>query len=516
MRLSVTNIKRKLARGAVNAVVAATFSSLTLIGVANAETLRVYVPSDPASLDPAFWGTAVSGHLMFNLMPRLATPVPGKEWKLELDAAESVDMSDPTNIKFTLKKGIQWANGYGELTAEDVKFSFERHLDKDLGSYIASEFDALDNVEITGTHSGIIHLKYAAIPMWQSTLGWYGGTIISKKEAKENGGTLPVQVKATAGAYTFAEFSPGERMVLKSDPNWRGPKPFYDEVILIPISDTNAAEVAFAAGELDFMTSTATSPELLKSQHGDQAKIDVLSTVDTTWLGLNAQHPSLADPRVRKAIQIGIDIETLLDATYDGIDVPRATGLAAPGMIGYRPETKINYDPEAARALIQDAGAEGTTIELSYANWGPRSTQAQIIQANLADIGLNIELLGLDEATFWDVTAINTSDRQLTLKAQFSNPEAMFLLQYFTESEFAGWNWEGFSDPRYTELMNSAWEIADDEKRGEMYIEMQDIMEDSGTFLYIDNGPVVVMYNSEIVPGMLPDGRPMFYAFRKN
>ena len=502
---------RKLCRLTVLTV----FILIMALSHANAASLRVYVPSDPASLDPAFWGTSVDGYLMLNLLPRLATPAPGNEWDLQLDAAESVDRSDPLKIKFTLKKGIQWANGYGELTAEDVKFSFERHLDEALGSYVASEFDALDRVEVTGKHSGIIHLKYAAVPMWQSTLGWFSGTIISKKEAMENDGSLPIQVKATSGAYTFAEFSPGERMVLKADPNWRGPKPEFDEIILIPVADANAAEVAFAAGELDFLTSTATSPDQLRKQHGENAQVDTLSSVDFAWLGINAQHPNLSDKRVRKAIQMAVDIETILASSYEGMDVKPATGFAAPGMVGYRPSSDIKRDIASARALIKAAGAEGLTLELGYANFAQRSTEAQIIQANLAEIGLNIELNGMDEATYWDGTAIKTADRQLTLKGWYGNPEAMYGLQYFTADEFEGWNWEGFDDPRYTELMNAAWEVADDKKRGEMYIEMQAIMEESGSFLFVDNGPNVILYKKGIVPGLLPDGKPIFYAFGK-
>lgn len=282
------------------------------ISVTKADTLRVYVPSDPASMDPAYFGGAtVDSILMDNIMPRLAAPAVGDEWLLELDIAESVDHSEPTAIRFTLKEGLQWANGYGEITAEDVKYSFERHLSENVGSYIASEFDALDHVEVTGKYSGIIRLAYPAVPMWQSTIGWYGGTIISKKEAEENGGSIPIQAKATYGAYTFAEFSPGERMVLKAYPGWHGPKPRFDEIVLIPITDANAAEVAFAAGELDFLTSTASGPEHLLAQHGDDAVVEVRSSVDFTWLGINAQHPALKDKRVRKAIQMAVDIDTV-------------------------------------------------------------------------------------------------------------------------------------------------------------------------------------------------------------
>lgn len=515
MKTTFVNLLHRASKRALGALAAATFATAAMLGAANAETLRVYVPSDPASIDPAYWGTSVDGYLMFNVMPRLASPITGSEWKLVNDIAESVDLSNPTKLKFTLKQGLQWANGYGEITTEDVKFSYERHLDEAVGSYIASEFDALDHVEIVDKYNGIIHLSYAAIPMWNATLGWYGGTIISKKEAMENDGTLPIQVKATYGPYRFAEFAPGERMVLKAYDGWHGPKPDYDEIVMIPIGDANAAEIAFAAGEIDFMTSTATAPDQLKKQHGDKAVIEVLPSVDYTWLGINMKHPNLTDKRVRKAIQMGVDMDTLLAASYEGMDVSQATGFAAPGVIGYRSATDIKYDPAAARALIEEAGAQGTTIELSHAQFGLRDTQAQIIQANLADIGINIEINAMDEATYWDVSAIKADDRQLTLKGWFGSPEAMYVLQTFTEDQYGAWNWEGYDDPRYAELLDEAWGVADDQERGKIYAEMQAMLEESGAFLYVDNGPAVIMYRPGIMPGMLPDGRPQFADFKK-
>lgn len=513
MPLSDLN-RRSLIKSAVIGLAAAV-GLTAFTATAQAESLRVYVPSDPASIDPAYWGTSVDGYLMFNVMPRLASPVPGDEWVLENDIAESIDFSDPTKIKFKLKEGLQWSNGYGEITAEDVKYSYERHLDEEVGSYIASEFDALDHVEVIDKYNGIIHLKYAAVPMWGATLAWYGGTIISKKEAEENGGTIPLQAKANYGPYTFAEFAPGEKMVLKAYDGWHGPKPYFDEIVMIPIGDANAAEVAFAAGEIDFMTSTATVPDQLRQQFGDEAKIEVLPSVDYSWLGINMKHPNLQDERVRRAIQMAIDVDTVLAASYEGMEVSQATGFAAPGVVGHRASSNVAYDPEAARALVQEAGAEGMTVKISHANFGNRSTQAQIMQANLNAVGFNAEIEAMDEATYWDVNAVDPDERQLTLKGWFGSPEAMYVLATFTEDQYGAWNWEGYSDPRYDELLAAAWRTVDDEKRGEIYAEMQSLLEESGAFLYLDNGPGVIMYKPDIVPGLLPDGRPQFAYFKK-
>ena len=457
--LNVHPTQRKVAgsvRRFVAAMALAMTAGLSQIGAADADTLRVYTPSDPASLDPAFYGTTTDVYLMNNTMPRLQTMAVSDKWELINDVAESIDMSDPANIKFTLKEGLQWANGYGELTAEDVKFSFERHKDPEVGSYIAGEFDALVEVEVTGRYSGVIRLEYPSVPMWQLTIGWTGGVIVSQKEVTENGGKLPLPPKATLNAYTFDEFTPGQRMVLKADPNWRGETPDFDEIILIPISDTNAAEIAFAAGELDFLPLVNSTQDILRAQYGDEAIVEVLPTIDFTWLGINAQHPALQDKRLRRAIQQAIDLEALMDVTYEGVDVPPATGFAAPGVVGYRESTLYGYDPEAARALIQEAGLEGHTVEIQVANYGARSTQAQLIQSYLNAIGLNAEINALDEATFWDLSAFPTKDRQLTLKTWFGNPEVMYALSTFTEEGFEGWNWEGYHSEEYVALMDKA------------------------------------------------------------
>ncbi len=490
-------------------------AALTQIGTAGADTLRVYTPSDPASLDPAFYGTTTDVYLMNNTMPRLQTMAVGSDWELVNDVAESIDMSDPANIVFKLKEGLQWANGYGELTAEDVKFSFERHKDPEVESYIAGEFDALVEVEVTGKYSGVIRLEYPSVPMWQLTIAWTGGVIVSQKEVMENGGKLPLPPKATLNAYTFAEFLPGERMVLKADPNWRGGTPDFDEIIMIPVADTNAAEIAFAAGELDFLPLVNSTPEQLRERYGDEAVVEVRPTIDFTWLGINAQHPALQDPKLRRAIQHAIDLEALMAVTYEGMDVSPATGFAAPGVVGHREAALYSYDPDAARALIEEVGLQGHTVEIQVANYGMRGTQAELIQAYLSAVGLDAQINAMDEATYWDLSAFPTSDRQLTLKAWFGNPEVMYALSTFTEDGFEGWNWEGFHDPKCAELMDTAYQTPDNEDRAKIYVEMQNMLEEAGTHLFVDNGPATIMYRAGIKAGTWPDGRPIFHAIEK-
>ncbi len=223
----------------------------------------------------------------------------------------------------------------------------------------------------------------------------------------------------------------------------------------------------------------------------------------------------MADERLRRAIQHAIDVEALVDVTYEGMDVEPATGFAAPGVVGHRDANLYAYDPEAAMALIQEAGLEGHTVEIQVANYGMRSTQAQLIQAYLSAVGLDAQINAMDEATYWDLSAFPTKDRQLTLKAWFGNPEVMYALSTFVEGGFDGWNWEGFHDPAYVELMDAAYQTPDNAERGQMYVEMQNMLEEAGTHMFVDNGPATIMYRSGIKAGTWPDGRPIFHAFEK-
>ncbi len=480
-----------------------------------AEQLRMAVPSDPGYLDPAYWGSTVDQFLIDNLYPRLAKYAPdGKEWKVELADAKSIDMSDPMNIVFELKPGIMWAGGYGELTAEDVKYSFERHLDPDLESSLAPEFSSLEEVEVTGKYTGIIRLKEPSATLWASTLVSTGGAIISKAAAEEADGYFEATPVATTGPYRLKEFEPGNKLVLERNPDWTGETGDFDEIVLLPIGDENAAELAFSAGEIDFMRHSAGNFDTLKANPPADSEIFMVQSIDPIWLGITASHEKLQDQRVRNAIQLAIDVPTILQATSGGYS-KQATGIVAEGLPGYRAGKELKRDVDKARELLAEAGADGLNVRLDYVNTTERNTAAQIIQANLAEVGITLDLNAQDEGTFWNIDEAKAADMQMHLKAWTGNPEGFYTLQYFVGDQIGVWNWEAYQDDEYERLLEEARVTQDAAARGEIYETMQQMLEDSGTFLFIAQDPYVVVHRKGMVPGILPDGRPVFHAFKK-
>ena len=89
-----------------------------------AAELKVQVQSDFGQLDPAFWASQSDRNIIHAIYPKLIEFKSSKTWEWQLSSAESIEQIDDLTIKFTLKPGLMWTNGYGEVTAEDVEYSF--------------------------------------------------------------------------------------------------------------------------------------------------------------------------------------------------------------------------------------------------------------------------------------------------------------------------------------------------------------------------------------------------------
>jgi peptide/nickel transport system substrate-binding protein len=107
-----------------------------LANAQDSKVLRIAARNDFQSLDPAFSSTVAESDIQDSLYVRLIS-YDGVSWNTQLDAATSIEQVDPTHIRFALRPGIAWTNGFGEVSAEDVKYSFERIANPEMGFSIA-------------------------------------------------------------------------------------------------------------------------------------------------------------------------------------------------------------------------------------------------------------------------------------------------------------------------------------------------------------------------------------------
>lgn len=499
--------------GLLAALVLVVTLSVSALQQVKAETLRMALGADPSALDPAFWLSDVDRHIINNLFPKLVIYKTGTdEWDWELSAAEHFEQIDPVTFSFRLKPGLMWTNGYGEVTAEDVKFSFERHLDPEVGSWNDKEFEWMDEVEVTGKYSGLIKMKRPSPEFIRSPLARVPGAIISKKAVEEAGGTFTTNPPATAGPYKIKEFVSGEKMVLVRNEDWPGEHGDFDEIVMIPITDENARITAMRAGELDWANVSPGAIPPLQANMPEGTQLDVRDTLAVFWLGMSQKNPALENQSVRKAIALAIDVDSILEAVYAGY-ARRPTAFAAPGLLGHLDVDPPARDVEAARQLLADSGVDLPTLQLDIVNSTQMLTAGQIVQANLAEIGINVEVNPMEEGTYWNLHYDKGPDKQLYFQQWDGTGTTSYHLKWFVPENV--WNWEYFENEEYVKLLDQALTEVDEAKRGALYQRMQELMVDSGDFVFIAHPAAAILYRDTIAPGMLPDGLPVYHKFKK-
>ena len=140
------------------------------------------------------------------------------------------------------------------------------------------------------------------------------------------------------------------------------------------------------------------------------------------------------------------------------------------------------------------------------------------MQANLAELGVTVTIQQHDSGTFWSLGDQKSGDSwkklQLIISRFSMQPDPAFATDWFTPEQIGVWNWERWNSPEFGELNKQAKIELDVKKRGEMYVRMQDLMEEGGAYVFLTHGAVGVGYNEKIEPSLLPNGTPIFHSFK--
>ncbi len=476
---------------------------------AEGKILKVRSYSDLQVLDPINRKSAPEDHITACTFHNLLKWKPGEKWEWDLDAAEMVEQVDETHIKFRLKPGLKWSGDYGEVTAEDVKYSYERIADPKNESPYKDDFAVLDRVEVTDKYSGTIVLKEYFAPLWASTLPEGSGKIVCKAAVEKAGGTFTTEIPAASGPYVIKEWVPKQRTVLARNPAYSGEQPYFDEIQIFPIEDEKTAEIAFEAGDVDFTAVSLSSLSRFRTNPPAHSKLQEAPSLAYVWIGMNVEHPTFQDAKVRRAMQHAINVDAVLEAAYFGV-AKRATGIIAPGLPGNREKNLYGYDPEKAKALLKEAGKEGMKATLSVLNKTERLSAAQIVQANLGEVGVTLEIIPYDSGVFWSLgdqaSGEAWKELQMILGRFSMTPDPSWATVWFTPDQIGVWNWERWNNPEFGELHKKGLVERDIAKRDEMYKKMQDLMEESGAYVFLTHEANAAIYRDDLDPATQPDG----------
>ncbi len=361
---------------------------------------------EPDTLDPhssTLGQSQAIARFMFRGLTRFAIK-DGKVTTSEVqpDLAESWSLSaDGTIWTFKLKKGVQFHKGFGELTAEDVKFSFERQLKKAPGTRYGVNLDVIRGIEVLDPHTVQVALKsYDAIFLLRM-VGYQQGYIISKKAAEKLGDQFKWNPVGT-GPFAFERHSPREKIVLKAFDKFHGGRPQIDEIHWFDVPEDATKLIGLEKGTFDVLY-----PEAVTADFADQVKkmgavIDRRGPGSQERFYINMTKPPFDDIRVRKAFMHAIDRKAIKETMYPGGLARQASSCVPPGYFGHIPMQFPEHNPDLARKLLAEAGhPNGFTIKnyfISKSFFYPKVLT--LAQEQLKQVGINVELQVVEHATF--------------------------------------------------------------------------------------------------------------------
>ena len=396
--------------------------------------------------------------------------------------AESWEISgDALTYTFHLRQGVKFHNGE-ELTADDVEYSFTRQLSvegavntdflaqiKGASQLLEGTADQLEGFETVDDYTFTITLSepYAGFLACLST----PGCSIYNREATEAAGDqfgLDPSVTVGTGPFRLTDWTINDQLVLtRYEDYWKGPSELPGVVIRI-VPDTETQRMMFESGELDVvdLDYLPDAVDDFTTRYPDQ--IVSGPRVGTTYFTMNQNIEPFQDVRVRKAVQMAIDRQAILDALYGGRGQVE-NGIYPHGLYGFNSSLpEITYDPEEAKALLAEAGyANGFEMQIAADSSASDATNQalEIIQAQLGEIGIQAEIQNMDEST-WLATR-NSGEMgsfMSTWTADYNDPDN-FIYTFFGTPENTKLRSLNYSDTEVMERVQKARTIVDADER---------------------------------------------------
>ena len=407
---------------------------------------------------------------------------------------------DGLTYDFTLRSGVTFSDGT-PLTANDVKFTFTRMLalpesvQSSFATMIAGADAVLDGsaAELSGiavaddTHFTITLAQPFAGFLYQ--LAAPACSILSEANVTAAGDDFGLDPAKTIGSgpYAVKTWTRDAGMTLDANPNYWGEQPSVQHVEITVVPDPSTISMMFQSGEIDILDCDMIDAAIVDATYRTQYADRIVSghRLATTYLALNENVAPLNDVNVRKAVQMAIDRESILATVYSG-DGTIPDGIYPEGLVGYSEANQgwLTYDPEGAKALLAEAGyADGFEMELASDSSADASVLLvlQIIQQNLADVGITAEIVSYDEASWLDTRNSGEMNSFVaTWTADYNDPDN-FIYTFFGNADNTRSRSLNYANTEVMDRVAAAREITEESERLAEYaaLEKQIVQEDA-------------------------------------
>ena len=475
---------------------------LTVVGCSNKadtadngakDTLVVAQGADPTSLDP--YGTTDSpairvAHCVFETLVTR-----DDEGNIAPMLTESWDIEDDCTYIFHLRKGVKFHNGE-ELKASDVAFSFSKIAESPHASSIRATIDfenskALDDytfeMKLTEPFGPILnHLSHAVM------------AIVNEKAYTEAGDQVNEKPCGT-GPYKFVAWYPADRIEMVAFDDYWGEKAAITNLTWRTIPEIASRSIEVEAGTVDVAIDIQAS-ELARLEKVEKVTTFKEERSSINFICLNNLIAPFDNVKVRQAINMAIDVDAICNVVYQGT-----------GAVAQAPMSKSvwayndNLPPhernvEKAKELLAEAGyPDGFTCTMTCDQNQQRLDTAEMVQMQLAEIGITMKIASMERGTFIDnVISGNLEMFGLGWTADTGDPDYALFASFHSSMHGEGGNMSFYTNPEVDRLLDLGRSSTDPEVRKDAYYKVQEIVWNEVPCVFLQCPEDLYAYNSNL------------------
>ena len=435
------------------------------------DTVVVAQGADAKTLDPHTTNDQPSSRVMIQIYSQLVET--DADMNIVPGLAETWEQVDDRTVLFHLRKGVKFHNGE-ELKASDVKFTFDRMLASPMVAHIV---DAIDSVAVVDDYSVTVKTKAPFGPLLYH-LSHSAASIVNEKavtEAGESYGQHPVGT----GPYEFVSWAVGDSVTLKAFDDYYGGKQEVPNAIFRNIAEGTNRAIALETGEVDISYDIEPIDKKTVSEH---EKLSLVEDRDLsmTYLGLNVNKAPYDNVKVRQAVAYAINTADIIDAVMMGSAVPTNSPISDRVFGHSKKARQYEQDYAKARQLLKEAGYEDGFSTSIWVSDNPVRVQiAQVIQAQLREIGIRMSIEVLEWGAFLDGTARGEHDSFILGWGTVTGDADYGLYALFdSHTHGSAGNRSFYSNPEVDALLEAARISSDMDERKKLYSDIQVILQE--------------------------------------
>lgn len=459
--------------------------------------------ADSVGLDPINVTDGESIRVTHNVFETLLEYDQNLELQPKL-ATEYESSEDGLTWTFQLREGVKFHDGT-DFNADAVVFNFERWMDPEnpyhqgdfayypflYGGFKGDENHLIEHVKANGDYELEIKLKRKTAPFLSYlAISMFG---IASPAAIEKYGEALNENPVGTGPFKFENWNRNDTITLaKNEDYWMEGKPHLDKVIYRVIPENSARLNALQTGEIDVLDGM-NAGDTTVVEDADGFELLKRPSFNIGYMAFNMEKEPFDDPLVRQAINMAIDKEEIVEAFYSGL-ADTATSPLPPSLWSYDDSLeKYDYNVEEAKKLLKEAGLENGFKTKLYTMSNPRPYLpepmkiAEAIQADLAEVGIEAEIVSMEWATYLDDTSAGKHDMALYGWTGVMADPDNFLYPNLSNTNIKkpAQNIAFYDSEEFTALITEARETIDQDKRTELYKQAQQLFQKDAPWMML-------------------------------